>query len=144
MNSNNFPNSGNRTKALLEYFNIYPISSTDPHHLGYLMIPNVLFKYLNRLEIGGMQSSLAILLMNLIARDYQKQGLSYPSHSQLSEDMGTSINNIERGLRKLREMGLIEVEPRVINSNVKSNQYTWRGFTRKLRALLIADGIIKE
>lgn len=144
MNSGNFSNSGNGTERLLKYFNIHPINSTVPHHLGYVMIPNIVFKYLNKLGIGGMQSSLAILLMNLIGRDYLKQGSCYPSHSLLAEDMGTEVNNIERGLRKLKQLGLIEIEPRSGKTSMMSNQYTWRGFTEKLRALMIADELIKE
>ena len=147
MDSNNFSNSGNSRKRLFEYWKIQDIDLSgrkDTHFKGYVMIPNVLFKCADELKIGGMQSSLFILLQYLISRGYNFCGFCHPGHSVIAEDLHTSPKTVERNLKKLKDAGLIEIEERCEGDKRLSNYYTWNGLFDKLREFLIRDGLIKE
>ena len=106
------------------------------------MVPNIFWKYTNKLGIGGNQASLAILLLNLISRGYNFKDHCNPGHKTIADDMGVKVNTVERGLRKLRDLELIEIEAQFDGKTFKSNIYTWSGFRGKLRKLLIEDGLI--
>ena len=144
MRSNNSKKSGNTREKLFEYWNIQGIDVIEPYAGGFVMIPNILFRYLNKMDLGGSQASLGMLMMYMRTRDFKKRGIIHPGHALIAEDMGTTPNTIERNLRKLKEMKFIEIGTRSIGNIRQSNQYSWNGFNKKFRELLINDNMIKE
>ena len=144
MNTSNFSKLPNSLEKLHEYFGIQGFKASDPHQKGFVRVPNILIKYANRLGLAGSKATLFMLLVALLARDYQNQGFCYPSHSQIAEDLGLAVNSVERGLRNLRAAGIVEIENQFDGKTFRNNRYTWNGLRAKLRKLLIEDGLIDD
>jgi len=142
--TNNLPDSEDTKKDFREYWGINNLDTPDVYKKGFSQFPNLIFCYLNELGIGGSKSTLAILLLYLISRDFKRVGHCYPGHSQMANDLGTSPGTIGRNLRSLHQLGLIEIGRRISEKGQTTNLYSWQGLMRKLRQLMLRDSLIKD
>ena len=144
ISANNSENPENIKKDFREYWGINNLDTPDVYKKGFSQFPNLIFCYLNELGIGGAKSTLAILLLYLISRDFKRVGYCYPGHTQMASDLGTSPGTIGRNLRSLQQLGLIEIGRRISERGQTTNLYSWQGLMRKLRQLMLRDSLIKD
>ena len=143
MASNNSRGLGNGKKEFLEYWGINDLNTPDAYKKGFTQFPNLIFCFMNELGIGGAKSTLAILLLYLISRDFKKVGYVYPGHTQMARDLNTSPGTVGRNLRSLERLGLIEIGNRISERGQMTNMYSWDGLKRRMREIMIKRNMIK-
>ena len=143
MPANDSERKGRQEKHILRYFGIDGLDTSVEYEEGFVQIPNIVLRYLNRLGLNGSKASLAILLIYLMSRDFNGKGYSFPSHKLIAKDIDSSPGTVGRNLKKLKDMGLIEIKLRRTNNGQTTNHYSWDGLKTKLRELMTKDGMIK-
>ena len=95
---------------------------------GYSMLPNILFRYASDLRINASQQA---VLLHLLAFWWDADRPPEVSKEQLAKRLGISPRQVQRHIKVLRKLGLIEVyEPN--RPGRHPNQYRFEGLVKKL------------
>lgn len=92
---------------------------------SWLCLPVALLRHARAL---GLDDGDVRLISALVS--FQRRGADeavFPSQETLSELCGCDVSTIERRVRKLKRLGLIEVERRARPGGARPNHYTWHG-----------------
>lgn len=72
---------------------------------GFQMIPDVLFKNQKRL---GLSATETVVLLNLTMHWWYAEQRPFPRSTTIADRMGIDVRTVQRALRRLNELGLIE------------------------------------
>lgn len=103
---------------------------------GYTVIPNILFWYAADLKITPTQQA---LLFQLLSRWWDADNPPVISKARLAEGLGIKERQVQRQLRELEKLGLIESKfPN--RPGRHPNEYTFGGLVKELRKRADAYG----
>lgn len=86
---------------------------------GYQILPNQLLRLQHKL---GLSSNQIVILLNLSMHWWKKKDLPFPGPSIMARRMGVSRRTVERQLKELCDMELIEKKP--LHKNKRANGFT--------------------
>lgn len=95
---------------------------------GYAMLPNILFMYASSLGINPSQQA---VLLHLLAFWWEADRPPEVSKERLAIRLGISSRQVQRHLKELRKLGLIEVYGPT-RPGRHPNQYKFEGLIKKL------------
>ena len=100
---------------------------------GYTVLPTVVLKYQQRLELDPLDIN---LLMHLLSYWLQKETLPHPGKKALALAVGVDPSTVRRRLKALEERGFIKRHPRrSSNKSSQTNLYDLTGLIQKLEPL---------
>lgn len=118
------------------------LKTSDEYARGFTQIPNVIYRYLPRLTDNN--SKLEKVLFYIISRDFDGKGNSFPGIRMIAEEIDSSPGTVGRHLKKLQKLELIKISRRQTKRGQTTNFYSWNGLKKRLRELMIQDGLIKD
>lgn len=101
---------------------------------GYQIVPNQLLRLQRKL---GLSSPQVVILLNLSMHWWKKKDLPFAGPSIIAKRMGVSQRTVERQLKELCDMGLVEKKPlpEHVNGNGHTTGYDLRRLVTELEAL---------
>ena len=96
---------------------------------GYSFLPNIFFRYASELDINPSQQA---VLLHLLAFWWDADRPPEVSKERLATRLGISPRQVQRQLKELRELGLIEVSA-PSRPGRHPNQYRFEGLVKKLQ-----------
>ena len=100
---------------------------------GFTIIPSTLFECQERLKLNGQQLA---LLCHLLAAWWAPESMPWPSKETLSKRMGISPKQVQRHMRDMEQLGLLQRKARFRSRGTQtSNLYDLSGLVSRLQQL---------
>lgn len=94
---------------------------------GWTVIPSVI---LERQSALGLEPLDVNVLMQLAVRWWSADNPPYPSLNDIATRMNVSVSTVQRSLRRMKDVGLIEIRHRFDHRGQTSNTYHFEGLIK--------------
>lgn len=108
---------------------------------GFQIVPDALLKHQHRLGLGAND---LVVLINITMSWWYPERLPYPRTTTIARRMGVGIRTVQRSLRRLEELDLIERVPRRPADASTTVAFDLSGLVRKLQRFAGSDPAYRD
>lgn len=100
---------------------------------GYCIFPSILLQAQARLSVNPQEM---MVLLQLVEHWWKADGKVFPSKDVISQRVGQSTKQVQRHIRRLEELHLVQRKERYKTGGVRTtNEYDLSGLVAKLKAI---------